>query len=159
MPIYMQYAGVNGDVTEQSHKNWIELKSFRWGVGRSLSTKVGSAADRESSAPSVSEIVVTKDNDVASGNLMQEALGGHGKTVQIDFVRTDKGQLDNYLTLSLTDTIISGYSHSAQGTDRPTESLSLNFVKVEFKTQQMTPEGTTGQPSSVIYDLSTAKVG
>lgn len=159
MPIYMKYDGVTGDVTEGTHKNWIELKSFQWGMGRSISTLVGSAADRESSAPSVSEVVVSKDNDVASGNLMQEAFGGHGKAVQIDFVRTDKGQLDNYLTLALTNTIISGYSHSASEAGRPTESLSLNFTKVEFKTQQMSATGTTGQPSSVIYDLATATTG
>jgi type VI secretion system secreted protein Hcp len=157
MAIYMNFDGIPGDVTETSHSTWIELSSFQWGVGRAISSPVGSSAERESTAPSISEVVVTKDNDIASGKLMQEALSGHGKTVKIDFTRTDKGQQDVYLTLELTNTIISGYSHSSAGADRPTESLSLNFTKVQFSTKQMAPDGSVGQPDHVIYDLATAQ--
>jgi hypothetical protein len=38
----------------------IDLNSFSWGIGRGISSPTGGSADRESSAPSVSEIVVTK---------------------------------------------------------------------------------------------------
>jgi type VI secretion system secreted protein Hcp len=157
MAIYMNFTGIPGDVTEPAHTTWIELNSFQWGVGRAISSPVGSSAERESTAPSISEVVVTKDNDIASGKLMQEALTGQGQTVQIDFTRTNKGQQDVYLTLTLTNTIISGYSHTAAGADRPTESLSLNFTKVQFSTKQMAPDGSVGQPDHVIFDLSTAQ--
>ena len=157
MAIYMNYDGVQGDVTETGHTKWIELNSFQWGVGRGISTSVGSAAERESSAPSVSEVVVTKENDVATGKLMQEALGGHGKTVKIDFTRTDKSKQDVYLSLELTNTMISGYSHSGGG-DRPMETVSLNFTKVVFKTKQMKDDATEGQPFNVTYDLETAQL-
>ena len=156
MAIYMKFDGIPGDVTETKHSSWIELNSFQWGVGRGISSAVGSSADRESTAPSVSEVVVGKDNDIASGKLMQEALSGDGKTVKIDFTRTFKDSQEIYLTLELTNTIISGYSHSSGG-ERPTESLSLNFTKVQFTTNQMKPDGTQGSPDHVIYDLSTAK--
>ncbi|HMG50282.1 MAG TPA: type VI secretion system tube protein Hcp [Inquilinus sp.] len=157
MAIYMKYDGVDGDVTETGHPKWIELHSFQWGVGRGITTSVGSAAERESSAPSVSEVVVSKENDVATGKLMQEALGGHGKTVKIDFTRTDKSKQDVYLSLELTNTLISGYSHSGGG-DRPMETLSLNFTKVLFKTKQMKDDATEGQPFNVTYDLETAEL-
>ena len=155
MAIYMKFPGVTGDVTETKHTTWVELKSFEWGVGRIISSSVGSSAERESSAPSISEVVVSKDNDVATGKLMQEALSGNGKLVQIDFTRTYKDQQEIYLTLELTNTIISGCAHSSSG-DRPTETISLNFTKVQFTTNQMKPDGTQGDPDHVIYDLSTA---
>jgi type VI secretion system secreted protein Hcp len=88
---------------------------------------------------------------------MQEALSGHGKTVKIDFTRTYKDSQEIYLTLELTNTIISGYSHSSSGADRPSETVSLNFTKVQFTTTQMKPDGTQGDPDHVIYDLATAK--
>jgi type VI secretion system secreted protein Hcp len=156
MAIYMKYDGVDGDVTESGHQNWIELKSFDWRVSRGVSSSVGSSADRESTAPSVSEVAVKKDNDVATGGLMQEALAGHGKTVKIDFTRTYKGKQEVYLSLELDNTIISGLSHS--GSDRPEERLVLNFTKVQFSTTQMKADGTPGDPSHVTYDLTTAKV-
>jgi type VI secretion system secreted protein Hcp len=68
MAIYMQFDGCPGDVTETKHTSWIELLSCQWGVGRGISSTVGSSAERESTAPSVSEIVVTKENDIASGS-------------------------------------------------------------------------------------------
>lgn len=157
MAIYMNYDSIQGDVTETGHTQWIELHSFQWGLGRGISTSVGSAAERESSAPSVSEVVISKQNDIATGKLMQEALGGHGKTVKIDFTRTDKNKQDVYLSLELTNTLISGYSHSGGG-DRPMETISLNFTKVQFKTKQMKDDATEGQPFTVTYNLETAQL-
>ncbi len=157
MPIYMKYDTLQGDATAEGHEKWIELNSCQWGVGRGISSPTGGSADRESSAPSVSEIVVTKATDVSSTKILNEAYQGEGKTVQIDFCKTDKGKLEVYLTLNLTNTMISGYSVSSGG-DRPSESCSLNFTKVEFKNVNMGAAGDTGSPDSITYDLALAKV-
>jgi type VI secretion system secreted protein Hcp len=156
----MKFGGIQGDVTAAGHENWIELKSLQWGVGRGVSSPTGSSADRESTAPSVSEVTVTKDNDTASDGLLSEAFtgdgGGNGATVQIDMTRTQAGQLVVYQTVTLNNVIISGYSTSSGG-DRPSESLSLNFVKIAVTNTPMKPDGTTGSPSTTTYDLAQAK--
>jgi type VI secretion system secreted protein Hcp len=160
MAIYMKFGGIEGDVTAEGHTGWIELKSLQWGVGRGVSSPTGGIADRESSAPSVSECTVTKDNDTSSDGLLTEAFtgdgGGNGATVQIDFTRTQAGALVVYQTITLTNVIISGYSTSSGG-DRPSESLSLNFVKIAVTNTPMKPDGTTGSPSTTTYDLALAK--
>jgi type VI secretion system secreted protein Hcp len=157
MALYMKFGDIDGDVTETGHPKWVELESFNFGVGRGISSTVGSSADRESTAPSISEVVVSKQNDVATGKLMQEALSGHGKLVKIDFTRTFKDKQEVYITLELTNTIISGYQHEAGGGGRPVETVSLNFTKVQFTTKQMAPDGTLGDPDHVTYDLQTAQ--
>ena len=157
MPIYMKYDTLKGDVTASGHETWIEVSSFQWGVGRGISSPTGASADRESSAPSVSEIVVTKASDVSSAPLLNEALQGEGKTVQIDFCKTDKGNLEVYQTYTLTNTMISGFSTSSGG-DRPSESLSLNFTKIEYKLIGMKAANDAGSPCPVTYDLAQAKV-
>jgi type VI secretion system secreted protein Hcp len=157
MAIYMNYNNIPGDTTAEGHEKWIELKSLQWGVGRGISAPTGGAADREASAPSVSEIVVTKDTDVASPKLLNEAYQGEGQDCTIDFCKTDKGKLEVYLTITLNNTMISGHSFSSGG-DRPTESLSLNFTKVEFKNTNMGAAGETGTPDATAYDLALAKV-
>src|SRR6059058_5931429 len=99
MPIYMNYdsLAIKGDVTEEGHTGWIELNSFQWGVGRGISSPTGGAADRESSAPSVSEITVTKATDISSTKMYNEALQGEGQKVLIDFCKTEKGKLEVYM--------------------------------------------------------------
>ena len=159
MPIYMNYKdlGVKGDVTEGNHKDWIELSTFQWGVGRGISSPTGASADRESSAPSISEVVVTKTQDVSSVGLLTEAFQGNGVNVQIDFCRTNKDQMDVYMTIELVNTMISGFSTHGSGAERPSESISLNFTKVTYKGTQMAADGSGSTNSNISYDLSTAK--
>ena len=158
MAIYMNYNSLSpkGDVTEGGHKSWVELSSVQWGVGRGISSPTGASADRESSAPSISELTVTKTQDVASVGLLTAAFQGDGVPVIIDFTRTNKDTQDIYLTITLTNVIISGYSMSSGG-DRPTESLSLNFTKIEYKGTQMDATGAAATNAAISYDLSTAK--
>jgi len=157
----MKYGSIAGDVTESGHTGWIELNSFQWGVGRGVSTATGSGEDREASSPSVSEITVTKDLDKASIKLLTEAYqgdgGGDGATVQIDFVRTAAGAQQIFLTVTITDVMISGFSWSSGG-DRPSESLSLNFVKITNNFIPMGPDGKPGNGINVAYDIGLAKI-
>ena len=157
MPIYVKYAALNGDVTESTHSQWIEVNSFQWGVGRGIASPAGGSSDRESSAPSVSEIVVTKPTDVATVKLLDAALQGEGEDVTIDFCKTDKGKLSVYLSYTLNNTMISGYSSSSGG-DRPTESVSLNFTKVMMTDVGLGAKNDEGQPATVGYDLALANV-
>lgn len=147
-PIFMNYAGITGDVTADGYTGWIELTSFQWGVGRTF-TASASGADREGSAPSVSEIVVTKLQDSASAKLLKEALGGEGKTVVIDFTKSTKGTQQPYLEITLSNVLISKFSMSSGG-DRPTESISLNFTRIQYKNITFS----TGVSEIVCWDLS-----
>jgi len=159
MPIYMNYkeGAIKGDVTAAGHEGWVEVHSLSWGVGRGISSPTGASADRESSAPSVSEISISKHTDMSSTKLLNEAYQGEGAKVVLDFCKTDAGNLEVYMALTLEDTMVSGYSVSSGG-DRPTESLSLNFTKIEYKNISMKDKNDTGDPDTLIYDLALAKV-
>ena len=60
MPIYMNYNKIPGDVTADGHAKWIELNKLRFGIGRGIASPTGAFGDRESSAPSVTRLRVTK---------------------------------------------------------------------------------------------------
>lgn len=159
MPIYMNYNSdaIKGDVTADGHAGWIELNSFQFGVGRGISSPTGGSEDRESSAPSISEITVTKDQDAATGPLVTAALQGEGVTVVIDFVKTSAGKLDKFMTYTLTNAMISGWSTSSGG-DRPSESLSLNFTKFELNPLKVDAAGTISNADAVTYDIGLGKI-
>ena len=159
MAIFMKYGETDGEGSAEGYLKWIELQSLQWGVGRGISAGVGGASKREASAPSVSEITVTKTLDAFSPTALKEAIGGKGVTVKLDITRTDAdGKHHAFQKYILSNVMISGYS-VASGGDRPSESLSLNFTKFDseyIKIDDQFAEVTTGH---FIYDLSTAKAG
>lgn len=155
MPIYMKFDGIDGDATELKHKKWITLESMQVGASRSINaTAPGSAMNREGSTVSISEIVVTKQQDAASQLIMQQALTGNkGKAVTIHITRSgDKGGAITYLEYKLTDTLISSYSLSSGG-DRPMESLSLNFAKIEYCITPSNVDAGDASAKRAMYDL------
>lgn len=160
MAIFMKYGALNGEVTATGYEKWIELQSIQWGVGRGMAVAgVGGGSKREASAPSVSEITVTKTFDAFSPLALKEAVGGKGSEVKVEITRTDNGgkhiAFQKYI---LTDTMISGYSISSGG-DRPSESISLNFTKFDSEYIKIDAKFKAETTGHVIYDMETAKSG
>jgi type VI secretion system secreted protein Hcp len=142
---FIWFENVKGESQDARHKDWIEISSFQWGVGRGISSPSGGRASRESSAPSVSEIVVTKHVDSSSPKLSQLFSDGHQAGQRaIIAVRKAGGKQQDFLTISLYNVLI-GLLRSSTGGDRPTESLSLNFTKIEWTyAPQHTVNGSPG---------------
>ena len=65
---------------------------------------------------------------------------------------------NTYVEYVLTNGLISGYSISSGG-DRPTESISINFTKIEFKFIPYDDKNKGGTPVTVNYDLTSTKSG
>jgi type VI secretion system secreted protein Hcp len=152
----MSYGTMKGEVTAEGYKDWVELGSFQWGVGRGISSGVGGGSKREASAPSVSEIVVTKTLDAFSPSALKEAIGGEGVQVKIDLTRTDgKGNHIAYQKYILEGVMVSGYSLSSGG-DRPSESLSLNFTKFDSEYIKLDDKFKPTTTGHYIYDLTKA---
>jgi type VI secretion system secreted protein Hcp len=153
MAIYMKYGAIDGPVSTTGFIKWIELNSFQFGVGRGIGSAARGETNREASEPSISEIVVTKNADIASNKLFADAVGGTmDSKVTIKFTTTAKDKVETFLTYELTDTGLSGYSVSSGG-DRPSESLSLNFTKVMI-TFVGTDAKAGGSPDTAGYDMT-----
>jgi type VI secretion system secreted protein Hcp len=158
MAIYIDFEGIKGDATHQKHEKWLDIDSLQWGVGRAIMTPTGSAQNREASEPSVSEVTFTKSMDSSSALLFQAACAGHvGKLVTIDLVTTGNPS-DLYMQYKLHNALVSGYSVSTGG-ERPSESVSLNFTKIEMKYQQFDEKHKVVNNFPASYDLAATKIG
>ena len=157
--IYCHYEGVDGTATEQNHKKWIKVSSVQWGVGRAITLTPGATQNREGSTPSISEITFVKDMDGSTPKLFQLACGKDvkGKTFKFHFTRTGDPE-PIYLEVTLTDALVSGYSVSSGG-DTPSESVSLNFTKIELKYTPTGEDVTDASPILANYDATESKVG
>jgi type VI secretion system secreted protein Hcp len=158
MAIFLQYDGIDGEVSAEGHDAWIELSSVQWGAMRNVSTSAGSGANRNSAVPQLSEVTITKPLDKSSVHLFQEMLAPtKSKKAKIDFVRADADKLEVYLQFELDDVMVAGYHVSSGGDGQPLESLNLNFVKFTLVHTGTTQQGETGQPFKAGYDLALGK--
>ena len=100
--------------------------------------------------------VITKSMDAASTKLFIESVtGAAGKKVEIHLVSTGSPGV-TYTEYTLTNALVSGYSVSTGG-ERPTESISINFTKIQYKFTPFDDKHKAGTPVSVSYDLATTK--
>jgi type VI secretion system secreted protein Hcp len=133
----MKYGSINGGVQLADFKNWIQLTSFRWGTGRAIGSpkNLPDVTKREYSEPSLSEIHVTKPSDVSSPDLFAESVAGPLKNdVTIVFTKTGADGQDKFLTYTLKNAGLSGFSVSQAGEEgEPVETLSLNYTYIEKK--------------------------
>jgi type VI secretion system secreted protein Hcp len=159
MSAYIKFEVVKkGESLAKGHEGssgWIEINSVQFGANRNISTPVGASSKREASAPKISEIMITKTLDSTSTALFQESVIGKSGKVDIHLTETGSDKLQTYLELTLTNVLISGYSVSSGG-DRPVESLTLNFTKIEYKYTPYDDKHVAGTPTSATYDLTTA---
>jgi type VI secretion system secreted protein Hcp len=122
---FLHIDGVKGQ--SKDIQNAIDLQSFSWGASRGMSSSTGGQAG----APNVSEIMITKSVDSASPVLMKcAATGCHYPSATLYVRKAGGSQLEQY---QLSDVMLSHFSSS--GGDRPTESITFNFTKIELKMQ------------------------
>ena len=159
MSTYMQIKGIQGDVTAKGHENWIQLEGFNFNVSRSISTDPGRISDRESTRPSISEVVIHKKSDKSFPLLFNEACVGKAKPQVVLHVCQTDDSLKPYMEITLNNAIVSHYGISQDPmvqSGKPNEVIGLSFDKIEVR---YTPYDNTNQaqsPVSGAYDLKQA---
>lgn len=158
MAIYMKYDGISGNVTAEGYKDHIAILSIGFGVGRGISMEPGNLSNREATRPSVSEVTISKYADIATTALFKESVtGSAGKKVEIKFVRTGADKVQEFMTYTLENCLVSGYSLSADAESEPTESITLSFSKIMISYNDFDAKNKTSNPQRVGYDLAVAK--
>jgi type VI secretion system secreted protein Hcp len=153
MSIFLKFGSVLGDVEDAGHTNWINITAVNWNATRPVSNPAGSIAGRVLSAPQLSELTITKDQDVATIPLIQAALEGSPVTAQIDFCSTGTDQQKIYYSITMTKAIITAFGQ--MGSDgRPAENLTVNFTQIAFAGTQMDPDGAAASPASYGWDIN-----
>jgi len=103
----------------------------------------GMATGRRTHSP----VTFVKQWDKASPKLMEACANGSHQDVEV-WERNEAGQ--DYLRYTLKDAIITSYSVTRGGDadDRPTESISFNFEKIEMASATPQPAGASNLNSS-----------
>lgn len=158
MSIFMNYEGIKGEASDQRHKDWIDVETWRWGVDRQITSSTSTRGDRESSNATITDLHITKLMDKSSSKLFIESCCGIGKEVKLHLTKTGSGGgADVYMEYTLKNALISHYSvgGASQDTKRPTESITISFVEVEAKYIPYDEDGNAEAAIAVGFDTAT----
>lgn len=132
----LELDGIKGESKSPDCRGCIDIESFSWGTTNPSTTGAhGAGGGGGAGKVSVHDISITKMTDKSSSDLMQaSATGQHIKSAKL-FVRKQGSDQHEYLTYELENVLVSSFSTSGHGSssDRPMESLSLNFTKITFQ--------------------------
>jgi len=138
---FLKLDGIKGESADAKHKGEIDVSSFSWGASQTGISATGGGGG--AGKVHVHDMDIIKKTDASSPLLMLNcANGSHIKEGTL-VVRKAGGTQLEYLKIKLTDILISSFKEhgSSSGGDIPTESVSLNFAKVEYQYQAQGSDG------------------
>jgi type VI secretion system secreted protein Hcp len=155
--IFIKIDGIEGESQDDKHKNEIDVQSFSFGLSQSGS--FGSQGGGGVGKANFQDVHFTKHADKSSPKLfLASASGEHIKKAEVTFRKAGKDQQE-YLKITVSDILVSSYqvSDSHGGTTLPSESVSLNFAKIEFDYKEQKADGTLGGSVKAGWDVKANK--
>jgi type VI secretion system secreted protein Hcp len=137
---FIKFDGIEGESTDGKHSGWIELTSCDMEINQTISTTASSAGGASAERAEFSDLTFTKLLDKSSPKLaLACADGTHFNTVAIELCRSGTEKI-KFMEIKLANSFISSLSFSAGG-DFPSETVTLNYGKIEWKYTQQNRRG------------------
>lgn len=153
---YLKIDDIKGESQRGDHEEEIVISSFQWAVSRDSFRNSG--GQRESGLPSISGITISKDYDASSPYLALACIKAKNLGETVLTLRKDAGDEHiDFLTITMTNTIVETYSTSGGGGGTPMDSFSLNFDEIKVKYIQDANDLTKGGEHEFEYDILAAK--
>ena len=148
---FLQISTVQGECTDEAHKDWIEILSFSHGVSQTGSGSVSSGGSRAAERTDHDDFSIVKTLDKASPGLALACCNGeHFDEVKLELCRAGQDK-QKYMEYIMKDVIISSYrpGGSAQGGEAlPLEEVSFNYGKITWKYTET--DHKTGKPGGAV---------
>jgi len=138
---------VEGESVDQQHPKEILITSFSHGVTVPLAVGGGGTGKA-----SFSDLNLTKALDKASPLLYSYAAQGRRLPQAVLTVRNSGATPFEFYRITLTDVTISTVQTSGAG-ERPAETFSLNFARIEWRYVPQNPNGSAGTPVVTTWNL------
>ena len=153
---FLKIDGIKGESADAKHKDEIDIESFSWGMSEAAVHQTGGGSG--AGKVSISDFNFMMQFNVASPALMKScATGQHIKLATLTCRKAGKDQQE-FLTIKFSDVLVSSYQTSGSaGDDRPTDSVSLNFAKIEVEYKQQAKDGTLGPGGKFGFDIKSNK--
>jgi type VI secretion system secreted protein Hcp len=151
--VFLKLDGIKGESADDKHKEEIDVLSFSWGL-----TQMGSGHSGTGSGTGkvdVADLQIMKSVDKSSPTLQLACANGkHIAKGKLTLRKAGESPLE-YLTIDLESILVSAYQVSGStGGGIPTESISLNFVKVKTEYWTQGEKGAKGENANFSWDVA-----
>ncbi len=156
--IFAKIGDIKGESLDDKHKENIEVLSWSWGVSQSSSLAPGGGS--VAGKVSFSDFSFTHRLDKASPALMKAcATGEHIKEAIITMRKAGQGQHE-YLIIKMNDVLVTNVQAGAFAEqDATTESIALQFAKVQVEYKPQKADGTLDAGIHFKYDIKANREG
>lgn len=128
---------IKGECMLNGYKDKIELLSFSHGVAKQI-TGDQSSQTLTSGKPNRQDFTVTKHIDLATAKLIDYCNQAKPlATIKIIVGQNENGKVTPYLTYTMTNAIVSAISVSVEGHGKSTETVTINYSKIEWDYKPM----------------------
>jgi type VI secretion system secreted protein Hcp len=136
---FLKIDGIPGESQDSKHRDEIEVLAFSWGVSK------------DSGKADLQDFAFTTFTSKASPLLMVGSAKGTLFKKAVLTVRKAGETPAEFYKVTLEDCLISSYQTNGNGSDVPTEQVSLDFASVTFSYSQQGPDGKLQPPIVVTY--------
>lgn len=159
--MFCKIEGIDGESTDDSHTDWIEILSYNHGVSQPISA-ASRTGGRTGGRATFQDFTITKTIDKATPDLNLYCCNGtHIPKVEVEICLAT-GDKHTFMKYELSDVIVSsvapgGTADSAEVKPLETVSLAYGTIKWEY-----TPIDNTGAPGAAVdrtWDLQANKQG
>jgi len=151
--MFMKIGDLKGESRDKTHGGEIDVLAWSWGVSNSGSAHTGGGAG--AGKANVQDLSFTKYIDKCSVSLMLASCKGTHYTDARLIVRKAGGAPLEYLTITMTEVLISSVSTGGSGgEDRLTENVTLNFAKVKVDYIEQKPTGGEGDKPTMTFSIA-----
>jgi len=155
---FLKFEGpaIDGESTDDKHKNEIDVLSWSWGESQQGTRGAGGGGG--AGKVSMQDAHFTKASDKATPKLMLACADGqHIKKATLT-CRKAGGEQQEFLIITLSDVLVSGYQISgSRGDVVPMEQVSLNYAKIELSYKPQKADGSLDAAVKAGYDLALNK--
>ena len=140
--MFIKIKGIPGESADKSHSQEIDILSILW----SNAVQSSSAAGGASKMAPQDLLSITKYIDKATPKLFEALAKGEHIDEATIVVRKAGGTPVEYLKYTLQDIMVTSYSTGGSSADdRPTESISFNYGRIEVEYTELNADGTPGK--------------
>jgi type VI secretion system secreted protein Hcp len=152
---FLKIAGVKGESTDEKHKGEIDVESWSWGESNSGTAGHGGGGGAGKAVPQ--DLVISKKVDTSSPVLFIACATGQHFADALLTARKAGGSQQEYLKIKLEEVLVSSYQTSVGGGAIVTETVSLNFAKLNVSYFEQKADGTLGGEAKQGYDFAANK--
>jgi len=154
---FLAVDGIEGESTDEKHKNQIELESFSFSEAQSGTFASGGGGG--AGKVSMQDFHFTMKVSKASAKLALACASGQHIKKAVLFARKAGGTQQDFYIVTMSDLLVSSYQISGTGRGDlvPVDQVALNFAKIEWKYQLQDEKGNVGNPVITGYDLKQNK--